>query len=51
MLQNMLHTQQFETHYTAPPKYVLHHKGLNIQTQESSDIEWLLAQYSTILKK
>jgi len=51
MLQNMLHTQRYETHYASLPKYILRHKQLNIQTQESSDIDWLLEQYSTILNK
>jgi hypothetical protein len=51
MLQDLRHTQRASTHYASLPLYILRHQKLGIETKPSSDINWLLGQFSTILKK
>lgn len=48
-LQNLRHMQHPSTQYAEPPLYILRHKTLNLQTKPSSDIEFLLNEFSSIL--
>lgn len=48
-LQHLGHTTAFKTHYASPPTYILRHKTLKIETKPSSDIDYLLNEFSTIL--
>lgn len=48
LLQDIRHTFSPETHH-ATPLFILRHKTTGIETKPSSDIEFLLDQFSTIL--
>lgn len=48
LLQDLRHTLSYKTHYANPPLFILRHKTTEIETKPSSDIEYLLEQFSTI---
>jgi len=50
LLQDLRHTESFNTHYAQPPLYILRHAKLNVDSKPSSDIEVLLNEFSTILR-
>lgn len=49
ILQNLLHTASFKTHYASPPTFILRHKTTGVETKPSTDIYELLDEFSTIL--
>jgi hypothetical protein len=51
MRQDMAHAKEPATHYASLPEYAICHRTLDLETPPSSDINWLLTQFSTILKK
>lgn len=49
LLENLQHTQSKATLYATTPLFILKHKITGIETKPSSDIQYLLDQFSTIL--
>ncbi|QQT61216.1 DUF4365 domain-containing protein [Sphingobacterium multivorum] len=50
LLEDRRHELSPKTHYATPSLFIIRHKVLGIESKPSSDINYLLEQFSTILK-